>query len=208
MSSIKIGIVEDHASVRDGLAALIKMTPNLSLVGNWPDAESAIREAPERAPDVVLMDINLPGQSGIECVSVLKQKMPQCQVLMLTIEENSNRVFDSLAAGASGYLVKNVAPARILESIEEVHRGGSPMSSHIARMVVQRFQAQGPSRHSEENLTAREEEILRLISKGFRAKEIADQLGISVYTVQTHVRNIYEKLHVRSRAEAVAKFLT
>jgi DNA-binding NarL/FixJ family response regulator len=206
--SIKIGIVEDHASVRDGLAALIKMTPNLSLVGNWPDAETAIKEAPEREPDVVLMDINLPGQSGIECVSALKQKMPQCQMLMLTIEENSNRVFDSLAAGAAGYLVKNVAPARILEAIEEVHRGGSPMSSHIARMVVQRFQAQGPSRRSEENLTAREEEILRLISKGFRAKEIADQLGISVYTVQTHVRNIYEKLHVRSRAEAVAKFLT
>lgn len=203
---MKIGIVEDHHSVRDALANLIQNTPGHELAGTWPDAESAIRDVPLLGLDVILMDIHLPGKSGIECVRELKQHQPRLQVIMLTIEEDSKKVFESLTAGACGYLVKNSDPKRILEAIHEVHQGGSPMSGHIARMVVQRFHSEGLSRHTEENLTPREHEILTLIAKGFRAKEIANDLTISVFTVQTHVRNIYEKLHVRTRAAAVAKY--
>src|SRR5262245_44933081 len=134
---MKIGIVEDHASVRDALAALVRGTPDHEVAGTWGDAESLLRDASQVPMDIVLMDINLPGQSGITCVRELKRLLPRVQVIMLTIEEDSQRVFDSLAAGASGYLVKNTNPGRILEALEEVHQGGAPMSSHIARMVIQ-----------------------------------------------------------------------
>lgn len=203
--TIKVAIVEDNDSVRAGLAAMIRMSPDLVLAGLFPDAESAFRDIDAFAPDVILMDIHLPGQSGIECVREVKQRLAQTQVIMLTIEENSQRVFESLEAGASGYLVKNTPPERILEAIRDVHRGGSPMSSHIARALVQRFNQQGLSPRMDENLTQREEEILRYVSQGYRAKEIGELLSISPYTVQTHIRNIYEKLHVRSRAQAIAK---
>lgn len=204
---MKVAIVEDHQSVRDALASFIRNTPGYELAATWGDAESAIRDVAQRPVDIVLMDINLPGQSGIECVRELKRQQPSLQFIMLTIEEDSQRVFESLAAGACGYLVKNTEPRRILEAIREVAEGGSPMSSHIARMVVQRFHQQGQSNKHEENLTDREQEILQFIAKGYRAKEIAKHLGISVFTVQTHVRHIYEKLHVRTRAQAVAKYL-
>lgn len=203
-TTIKVAIVEDNDSVRAGLAAMIRMSSDLVLAGLFPDAEAAFRDIEAFSPDVILMDIHLPGATGIECVKEVKKLLPQTQIIMVTIEENSLRVFDSLEAGASGYLVKNTPPERILEAIREVHRGGSPMSSHIARALVQRFH-QNPATHTDENLTHREEEILRYVSQGYRAKEIGELLGISPYTVQTHIRNIYEKLHVRSRAQAIAK---
>src|SRR5262249_17428107 len=153
------------------------------------------------------MDINLPHMSGVECVHQLKRCLPATQMIMLTIEEDGQRVFESLQAGATGYLVKNVPPERILQAIAEVHAGGSPMTSQIARLVVQSFQRKAPRAPKETNLSPREEEILTLLTKGYRSKEIADELNIAVQTVHTHLRNIYEKLQVRSRAEAVAKYL-
>ncbi len=193
--------------MREGLAAILDASSGFACVCACASAEEALRQLPPLQPEVVLMDINLPGQSGIECVPQLKARLPEAQIVMLTIEVDSRRVFESLAAGATGYLVKNVPPAGILAAIEEVRRGGSPMSSQIARMLVQSFHRQGPALREEENLTPREEEILRLIAKGYRTKEVAEALAISPLTVETHLRNIYDKLHVRSRAGAVARFL-
>ena len=205
--NIKVAIVEDNDSIRESLAIILNGSRGFRCLQACRTAEEAVRNIPLDLPDVVLMDINLPKMSGIDCVRELKALSPKSQIIMLTIEEDSRRVFQSLEAGASGYLVKNLAPAKILEAIEEVHRGGSPMSSQIARMLVQTFQQRGQSRREEENLTPREEEILTLITKGYRSKEVADALNIAVQTLETHLRNIYEKLHVRSRVEAVAKFL-
>lgn len=206
-STIRVAIVEDTAAMREGLAAILDASPGFACVCACASAEEALRQLPPLQPEVVLMDINLPGQSGIECVSQLKALLPEVQIVMLTIEADSRRVFESLAAGATGYLVKNVPPAALLAAIEEVRRGGSPMSSQIARMLVQSFHRQGPVSREEENLTTREQEILRLIAKGYRTKEVAEALAISTLTVETHLRNIYDKLHVRSRAGAVARFL-
>jgi DNA-binding NarL/FixJ family response regulator len=208
MPNIKVAIVEDNASVREGLATILNDSPGFKCVCACGSAEEALRQLPAAPPDVVLMDINLPRRSGIECVRQLRGLLPQVQVIMLTIEEDSDRVFESLAAGATGYLVKNVPPSSILASIQEVHRGGSPMSSQIARMLVQSFHKTRSAVPAREALTDREEEILRLIARGYRSKEVAEALGISVQTVETHLRNIYDKLHVRSRAGAVARFLT
>jgi DNA-binding NarL/FixJ family response regulator len=207
MANIRVGIVEDNASVREGLALILNASPGFQCVSSCGSAEEALRQLPADEPDVVLMDINLPRRSGIDCVRQLTSILPKMQIVMLTIEEDSRRVFESLEAGASGYLVKNVAPAEILAAIEEVHRGGSPMSSQVARLLVQSFRRRGPSKKADENLTAREEEILRLIAKGYRTKEAADVLSISPQTIETHLRNIYAKLHVRSRAAAVARFI-
>jgi len=205
--TIRVAIVEDDRSVRENLAVLVNAAPGFSCVGSCASAETALAELPALRPEVVLMDIHLPGRSGIECVARLKPLIPQAQIIMLTVEENSARVFESLQAGATGYLVKHVAPEVILEAIAEVHRGGAPMSSHIARMVVATFRLLPASAAADLALSLREEEILRLLAKGYRSKEIADQLGVGVGTVNTHVRHIYEKLHVRSRAEAVARLV-
>jgi len=205
--TIRVAIVEDDRSVRENLAVLVNAAPGFSCVGSCASAETALAELPALRPEVVLMDIHLPGRSGIECVARLKPLIPQAQIIMLTVEENSARVFESLQAGATGYLVKHVAPEVILEAIAEVHRGGAPMSSHIARMVVATFRLPPASAAADLALSPREEEILRLLAKGYRSKEIADQLGVGVGTVNTHVRHIYEKLHVRSRAEAVARLV-
>jgi DNA-binding NarL/FixJ family response regulator len=205
--SIRVGIVEDDRSVRENLAALIDQTEGFSCVAACASAEEALKRLPGSGADVVLMDIHLPSQSGIECVARLHRMKPQIQVIMLTVEEDSERVFDSLKAGATGYLVKHVAPEEILEAVDEEHRGGAPMSSHIARHVVRAFRQSASVDGAEATLTAREEEILRLLAKGCRSKEAADLLKIGAGTVNTHVRHIYEKLHVRSRAEAVARFL-
>lgn len=151
------------------------------------------------------MDIHLPGKSGIECVAKLKSLLPKTQVIMLTIEEDSDQVFESLKAGANGYLVKSASPEKILASVAEVNEGGAPMSGHIARSVVATFRQPPATANPELCLSPREEEVLRLLAKGHRSKEIADQLGVGVGTVNTYVRHIYEKLHVRSRAEAVAR---
>lgn len=206
-TAIRVAIIEDNPAVRQGLATILNGSPGFKCISACESAEQALRQIPKDPPDVALMDINLPGLSGIECVRQLRDKLPNMHTVMLTIEEDSRRVFQSLEAGASGYLVKNVPPARILEAIEEVHRGGSPMSSQIARLVVQSFHRHGPSRQEGENLTGREEEILELIAKGYRTKEVAQTLSISAQTVESHLRNIYDKLHVRSRAGAVAKYL-
>ena len=205
--TIRVAIVEDYRSVRENLAVLVNAAPGFSCVGSCASAETALAELPALRPEVVLMDIHLPGRTGIECVARLKPLIPQAQIIMLTVEENSARVFESLQAGATGYLVKHVAPEVILEAIAEVHRGGAPMSSHIARMVVATFRQPPVSPAADLALSPREEEILRLLAKGYRSKEIADQLGVGVGTVNTHVRHIYEKLHVRSRAEAVARLV-
>lgn len=207
MPNIKVAIVEDNTSVRESLAIILNGSPGLECVCACASAEEALERVPAARPHVVLMDINLPGLSGIECVRTLKDRLPDLQIIMLTIEEDSERVFESLQAGATGYLVKNVPPAKILEAIEEVHRGGSPMSGQVARMLVRSFHRPGQTRREEEKLTAREDEVLNFVAKGYRSKEIAEALGVGVHTVESHVRNIYGKLHVRSRAEAVAKFL-
>jgi DNA-binding NarL/FixJ family response regulator len=205
--SIRVAIVEDEASVRESLARFVDAASGFCCVAKCANAGEAARMLPKEFPDVALMDINLPGKSGIECVRELKALLPSTQFLMLTIEEDSQRVFESLQAGATGYLVKNLPPEKILDAVAEVNRGGSPISSHIARLIVRSFHQSTPKHPPETHLTMRESEILSLLARGYRSKEIADELGISVPTVNTHVRNVYEKLHVRSRAEAVARFL-
>ena len=205
--NIRVAIVEDNDSIRESLALILDGSPGLRCCGAWRTAEAALENLPRKPADVVLMDINLPGQSGIECVRHLKAVLPKLQIIMLTIEDDSRKVFESLKAGASGYLLKNLPPAQILEAVEEVHRGGSPMSSQIARLLVQQFQQSGRRNDEMARLTPREEEVLSLAVKGYRSKEIADALSLSTQTVQTHFRNLYEKLHVRSRVEAVARYL-
>ena len=205
---IKVAIVEDNASMREGLAALIGMSSGYTLVGTCRNGDTAVRELPVAAPDVVLMDINMPGISGIETLRLLREQLPELKVIMLTVATDSRHVFSAFATGADGYLVKDTEPSRILEAIKDVQAGGSPISSPIARLLVQKFHLQGTSARPEENLSPREEQILNCLARGFRAKEIADELVISIHTVQTHVRKIYSKMKVRSGAEAVAKFLT
>ncbi|MDB6034314.1 MAG: response regulator transcription factor [Verrucomicrobiales bacterium] len=205
--SIKVSIVEDNQTVRQSLAEILDSTPGFRLGDACASGEDALQCLLNNPPDVVLMDINLPRLSGVQCVRELKRCLPKTQFIMLTIEDDSQRVFESLQAGATGYLLKNVPPERILAAVEEVHRGGSPMSSQIARMLVQTFQSGDSATEREMNLTKRESEILRLLTRGYRSKEVAGELAIGVQTVHTHLRNIYEKLHVRSRAEAVARFL-
>lgn len=205
--SIKVSLVEDNQSIRQSLAAILDSTDGFRLGHACASGEEALRVLPANPADVVLMDINLPRLNGIRCVRELKRCLPQTQFIMLTIEDDNQRVFESLQAGATGYLVKNVTPEKILAAIEEVHRGGSPMSGQIARMLVQTFRKGESIRQPEEELTPREREILTLLTRGYRSKEAADELSIGIQTVHTHLRNIYEKLHVRSRAEAVARYL-
>ncbi len=202
-----VAIVEDDAGIRENLVALFKSSPVHRCVGACSSGEEALVQIPHWRPEVVLMDINLPRMSGIECVVRLKAKMPELLVLMLTVYEDGDSIFRALKAGASGYLVKRLAGDKLLEAIEEVSAGGAPMSCHIARKVVQFFHQAGPSPEVSENLSPREREILDLLVTGCFFKEIADQLGISGETVRTHVNHIYRKLHVRSRTEVVVKYL-
>ena len=203
--SIHVGIVEDDRSVRENLAEFIEGTPGFACVAACASAEEALRKLATVRPDVALVDINLPGKSGVDFVREFRLLCPNTQLIMLTVEAESARVFESLKAGATGYLVKHVAAEEILDAIREVHTGGAPMSSQVARMVVRAFREPSPP-SSDTQLSARERDILHLLAKGLRSKEIADELGIGVGTVNTHVRHIYEKLHVRSRAQAVARF--
>jgi DNA-binding NarL/FixJ family response regulator len=203
---VTVAIVEDNADLRGTLARVINRAPGHQCIGQYGDAESALEGLPKDKPRVVLMDINLPGMNGVECVRRLKQVLPGTLVVMLTAYEDTDNIFGSLEAGASGYLLKRCKSAEILEAIKEVVDGGSPMTAHIARKVVHSFQ-RGGSPRTTENLAEREREVLDLLSQGFMYKEIADKLGISFETVRTYIRRIYEKLHVRSRTEAVAKAL-
>jgi DNA-binding NarL/FixJ family response regulator len=204
---ITVSIVEDNEQLRGTLARVINRSEGFRCLSQYGDAESAIEGLPKDAPEVVLMDINLPGMNGVECVRKLKQLAPKTQVMMLTVYEDTENIFNALAAGAAGYLLKRTKTAELLEAIREVNAGGSPMTTHIARKVTQSFQRAGTSPQSTENLSEREQEVLDCLSQGFLYKEIAEKLGISYETVHTYIRRIYEKLQVRTRTEAVAKFL-
>ena len=204
---IKVSIVEDNEQLRNTLTRVLNRADGFECLSSYANAEAALEDLPEKKPDVVLMDINLPGMNGVECARKLKQAVPQIQIMMLTVYEDTENIFNALAAGASGYLLKRTATAELLESIREVHRGGSPMTAHIARKVVQSFQRPVATNEQTEDLSPREREVLDHLSQGFLYKEIAEKLGISYETVHTYVRRIYEKLQVRTRTEAVAKFL-
>jgi DNA-binding NarL/FixJ family response regulator len=204
---ITVSIVEDNDQLRGTLARVISRAEGFRCVSQYGDAESALEGFPKDPPEVVLMDINLPGMNGVECVRRLKTLTPGTQVVMLTVYEDTENIFNALAAGAAGYLLKRTKGAELLEAIREVHRGGSPMTTHIARKVTQSFHRAGPSSQPTENLSEREQEVLDCLSQGFLYKEIAEKLGISYETVHTYIRRIYEKLQVRTRTEAVAKFL-
>jgi DNA-binding NarL/FixJ family response regulator len=206
-NAIRVAVVEDKAAFRRGLNAIFELTPGIDCVGMYRTGEEALREIPKAAPEVILMDINLPGLSGIECTRELKRLRASSHVVMLTIEEDNERVFAALRAGAAGYLLKAATPAEILEGIRLVAQGGSPMSAAIARRVVQSFHRDHDPAPSKESLTEREVEVLEGIARGKRIKELAAQMGLSVTTVQTYLRRIYEKLQVHSQAEAVARFL-
>ena len=201
---ITIAIVEDIKDIREGLRLLIGSSDGFSCTEMYESAEEAINNIPRTQPDVVLMDINLPGKNGIEAVRILKEKCPATQFIMSTIYEDSSSIFDSLKAGANGYLLKKTAPVKILEAIIEVYNGGSPMSAQIARKVITSFQDIN-QHHTTEILTPKEKEILKGLSEGLRFKEIAAGMHIGMETVRTHVRHIYEKLQVQSRTEALNK---
>ena len=204
---ITVSIVEDNEQLRGTLARVIGRAEGFRCVSQYGTAEAALEGLPKDGPQVVLMDIHLPGMDGVECVRQLKPRLPATQVLMLTVYEDTDTIFNALAAGAAGYLLKRTKSAELLEAIREVQRGGSPMTTHIARKVIQSFQKTGPSTQPTENLSEREQEVLDCLSHGFLYKEIADKLGIGYETVHTYIRRIYEKLQVRTRTEAVAKFL-
>ena len=204
---IKVAIVDDDEGIRASLATLIRRSPSFRLTGDYPDAETALKEIPRRPPDVVLMDINLPGIKGVECVRQLKTEVPGVQFLMLTVYEDSDSLFNSLKAGASGYLLKRTASARLLDAIRDVHTGGSPMTPQLARRVVQFFSKPSESDASVSRLTPGEKEFLAQLANGYAYKEIADRMNISIDTVRSYVRTVYEKLHVHSRTEAVVKYL-
>jgi len=202
---ITVAIVEDADKIRESLYALIEGSDGFRCGGVYATAEEALKGIPEQRPDIVLMDIHLPGKSGIECTRELRRLIPNISIMVLTVFDTDDKVFESLKAGANGYILKKTPPAKLLEAIQDLHHGGAPMSGQIARRVVSAFHGMGTSSTGSENLSPRESEILSYLAKGYRYREIGDALFISVETVRTHLRNVYEKLHVRSRSEAVLK---
>ena len=204
---INISIVEDSDKFRETLARVLNRAAGFRCISHYPNAEDALKALPQDKPEVVLMDINLPGMNGVECVRQLKLSLPTVQVMMLTVYEDTENIFNALAAGASGYMLKRTPRDELLDAIREVHRGGSPMTTHIARKVVLSFQRAAPAASPTEMLSPREQEVLDCLAQGFLYKEIAEKLSISYETVHTYIRRIYEKLQVRTRTEAVAKFL-
>jgi len=208
MKKITVSIVDDEADLREHIAGYLTAAGGVICKRGYASAEAALEHLPQDKPDVVLMDINLGGMDGIECVRRLKVKMPEAQVLMLTVFEDTEKIFRALAAGASGYLLKRMSPKKLLEAIAEVRDGGSPMSASIARKVVESFQRARPGRADESaELSQRERSVVNGLAEGLAYKQIADQLGVSIHTVRNYIRRIYEKLHVQTRTEAVAKFM-
>lgn len=207
---IKVAIVEDDNGIRQSLKWLLESSSEFSCAAVCGSAEEAWDVLPKAAPEVVLMDINLPARSGIECTVRLKELLPDVQVIMITVYDDSEKVFNALRAGASGYILKRAAPEKILQAIREVHAGGVPMSGEIARKVLGAFREPAPpsAPPEEQNLSRREQEILELLAQGCSNKDIASKLSISIETVTWHLRHIYSKLHVRSRTQAALKFLT
>jgi DNA-binding NarL/FixJ family response regulator len=204
---ISVAIVEDDSRVRQSLATILKRGSGVLCLGEFGDAEEALLELPRLRPRVVLMDINLPGMDGVKCVWQLSELMPELQIVMLTVYDNTDAIFNSLAAGASGYLLKPVSAVQLLAAVRDVYAGGAPMTSNIVRKVVQSFKQPASAERKTENLSAREQEVLDFLAKGYLYKEIADQLTISYGTVHTYIERIFKKLHVRGRAQAVAKYL-
>jgi len=206
---ITVSIVDDNLGMRESISALLNGAPGLSCGGAYASGEEAVDAMPRQTPDVALIDMNLPGMNGIECVARLKEKLPNLQILMLSLYEQNDLVFDSIRVGASGYLLKSTSADELLQAIEQVHAGGAPMSMQIARKVVDHFRRlQQPAATPEvEHLTPREQEVLELLAKGYYYREIADHLSVSMSTVRAHLHTIYHKLHVRSRTEAVSRFL-
>lgn len=208
MTPIRVALVEDHAAFRESLAELLRETPGFTCVGACAEARTALDRLPVIRPDVILMDLHLPGENGLECIRGLRERLPETPILMLTVEEHSGLVFAALRAGASGYLVKAGDSAVVLDAIREARAGGAPMSAPIARLVVQSFHERAPGAPELADLTRREAEILELVAQGWTSKETAAHLDVSIFTVQTHLRHIYEKLHVRSRTAAAAKWMS
>jgi DNA-binding NarL/FixJ family response regulator len=205
--AVTLTIVEDKQGTRDGLVELFGRSPDIQCLGAFASGEAAVLGIPPLRPQVALVDINLPGMSGIACVAQLKARLPELQVLMLTTYEESDLIFNSLRAGANGYLLKNMPAGELVQSVLDVQAGGAPMSLQIARKVVAHFHQLRQAAADMEQLSHRENEILRLLAKGCLYKEIADQLGITLSTVRTHIHAVYGKLHVQTRTEAVIKFL-
>lgn len=204
---ITVAIVEDDAGIRRSLEWLLKSSSEFSCVASCQNGEEALRTLPKSAPQVILMDINLPDRSGIECTARIKELLPETQVVMITVYDDSEKVFNSLRAGASGYILKRASPERISQAIKEVQAGGVPMSSEIARKVLGVFREPVSAPAEDQNLSRREQEVLELLAQGSANKDIADKLSISIETVTWHLRHIYAKLHVRSRTQAALKFL-
>ncbi|MFL5740858.1 MAG: response regulator [Flavisolibacter sp.] len=202
---ITLTIVEDLDEVREGLNRFLSLNPEFKVLDTFKTAEEAICDLPALKPDIVIMDINLPGINGIECIRQVKSKVPRTQFMMFTVYENDEKVFEALKAGASGYLLKNTGLMQLIEAVKELHNGGSPMSANIARKLVTMFREKEKNVAEMETLSVRENEILYHLSKGLLYKEIADQLTISVSTVRQHIHKIYDKLHVQNRTEAINK---
>lgn len=203
--SISIAIVEDLDEVREGLHQFISLNKEFKVLDTFSTAEEALYELPMLKPDIVIMDINLPGINGIDCIKAIKNKIPDTQFMMFTVYENDEKVFEALKAGASGYLLKNTGLIQMIEALKELHNGGSPMSANIARKLVTVFREQERDLEEIQSLSHRENETLQLLAKGLLYKEIAEQLSISVSTVRQHIHKIYEKLHVQNRTEAINK---
>jgi len=204
---ITVCIVDDAAEVRESIEEFINQSPDFECLGTFGSGEEALSAIPDLSPNVVLMDINLPGISGSQCVRKLKDKMPQLQAMMLTVYENSERIFEALSSGACGYLLKSTPPDELLQAIKDMKSGGSPMSSHIARKVVQAFHPTTSVTPVIEQLSPREQQVLELLAEGFAYKQIAAKLELSISSIRTYIRSMYEKLHVNSRTEAVVKYL-
>jgi DNA-binding NarL/FixJ family response regulator len=200
-----VAVVEDDEELREQIVGILQSAPDIQCAGAFSNGREALKRIPELIPDVVLMDIQLPGMSGIKCVAELRKKLPFLQIIMVTIYEDSEQIFAALRAGANGYLVKSSAPEKLLDAVRDVFQGGSPMSGPVARKVIHHFQAVEAGKEEEAQLTAREEQVLRLIAAGYRYREIATELGLSVETVRTYVKSIFKKLHVRNAAEAAGK---
>jgi len=202
---ITLAIVEDLDEVREGLKQFLSLNPEFTVLDTFSSAEDALQQLPELTPDIVIMDINLPDMNGIECIRQMKGKSPATQFMMFTVYENDEKVFEALKAGASGYLLKNTGLLQLTEALKELHNGGSPMSANIARKLVTLFRDNEKESPDLEQLTKREKELLQLLAKGLLYKEISEQLFITLNTVKQHIHNIYEKLHVQNRTEALNK---
>ena len=202
---ISVGLIEDTENYSDAVASLLRLSDELHLAGVWKDAESALKGVPETLPDVILTDIQLPGMNGIECIRKLKIDCPSIQFMILTVFEEDEKIFEALNAGATGYLLKSAPPEMIFNSIKEIHNGGSPMSPGIARKIISHFQP-AIIKNGQEIFTAREKQVLDLMAEGKLVKEIAGSLNVTVHAIKKHIKNIYLKMHVQNKVEAVMKW--